>query len=177
MILSDIQAVAARSDYLIRVTLDYKYVPYNNWSMASGQSAQELALLITYLKTWPRNRLFISQPVGDFQPCDMCDLQTLLYLFYTAYGWCKPAVVDNTACTSNLNYAIAPDVVQPATPTFGSNQPSYLIATEGGQIILADNVAPYPCFRDWVALGLGTPPKPAVDPKANQFNPWAPAPG
>lgn len=174
--LSDIKAVAARSQYLLRVTLDYVYTPYNNWSCVAGQSATELAQLIAVLETWPRNRLWIEQPAGYFIPCEICDLKTLAWLMFQANGWCKvPAFIDPpVVCTSPSQFVLAPNTTKITTPTGGVNLPSYFLTTEGGSPIVADNGALIPCYRDWVALGLGPPPKPVPFGPCPppQFNPW-----
>jgi len=180
VILSDIQAVASRSQYLLRMTLDVLYPPYNNWSTVGGQCASDLAQQMTYWFTWPRVAFYIEQPIGFFIPCDLCDLQTLLYLMYQDTGWCRPNVwdpssdlaVDPPVVCVAPNMVLEADIKPVATPTFGANYPSSLVATEAGQPIICDNAAPLPCYRDWVALGLGKPPYPAVDPWANIPNPW-----
>jgi hypothetical protein len=160
VLLSDIQAVAARSQFLVRITLDYLYPPYNTWSACGGQSASELAQIISYLDTWPRNKILIDQPVGCFNPCDVCDLKTLAYLMYQANGWCKPPAFTDppVVCTNPSEFVLAPDTSKPATPTSGPNLQTFVLTTEGGRPLVADNGSLVPCYRDWVALGLGNPP-------------------
>ena len=167
MTLSDIQSVASRCQYLLKVTLDPKYTPYNNWHTVAGDSAATLADQITYWKTWPRVAFVIEQPVGFFMICYLNDIQSILYLMYQEFGWCKPNIWD-----SSMNMSVNPPVVcVPPNTTLRAdtapiqtpsatqvNYPSFLLATEAGQPLLADNYFPLPSLRDWTALGLG--PKP-----------------
>jgi hypothetical protein len=173
--LNEIKSVAARSQYLIRATLDYLYPPYNNWSVSAGQSAVDLLQLISYLETWPRNRLLIEQPAGYFIPCDLCDLKTIAYLMYQEFGWCKPPAFTDPPVTCTVpNFPLSLDVIKVATPTNGPNLKSFVLTTESGSPIVADNFELVPCYRDWVALGLGPPPAGTLPPGCGLpfNNPW-----
>jgi hypothetical protein len=187
--LSDIQAVASRSQYLLRWTPDTSYPPYNNWSSIAGQCAFDLVQQMQYWFTWQRPGFFIEQPIGFYIPCDLCDLQTLAYLMYKANGWGRPNVwdpsanlsVDPAVAVATPQFGLEPDAgkFSIATPSFGANEPTEYLADENGNAILCDNFSFMPCYRDWVALGLGNPPNPpgAVDPWAKLPNSWQGAPG
>jgi hypothetical protein len=96
----------------------------------------------------------MEQPIGDFVPCSMCDVQTLLYLMNQLWGPCKiPAFTDPPVpCTTPLVFTQGTYTGTP--PTTGPN------LTETGFTV----VPLVPCYRDWVALGLGNPPAPYVPP-------------
>lgn len=187
MLLTDIQAVALRSQYLVRVTLDTTFGPYNTWSAEAGETAQDLMRQMAYWLTWPRCGFFIEQPIGFFIPADEADLQTLCYLMYKNLGWGKLNTWD--AGSNPADYppvtvvppyiGLQSDIKTVITPTFGVNEPSFLVCTENGTPICCDNFAPLPAYRDWIALGLGPPPNPpgAVDPYANIPNAWNGQPG
>jgi hypothetical protein len=179
--LADLQAIAARGQYLLRVTLDYLYPPYSNWSTCAGQSAYELDQVNSYLQLWPRCQLWVEQPVGFFIPCDRCDLVTLEYLFFQKWGACRPPAIPGQPCTLVISDPICGDAPEPVTPTFGPNLSHEGFITESGNnVIVADTEAPLPCRRDWVALGLGTPP-PLLGPQPPRGrwvpNSWQGAPG
>ena len=164
MQLAQLQDIAARGQYLVRSTLDTLYPPYNNWSTYGGQSAYELDKLITDLAPWPRLQVWLPNPVGEFQLSSLCDLITLRYLMFQLWGACRPpAYLDPPQpCTYKITQIIESEINRTLPPyPSGPLREGTIITGDGdfNPVIIADGYTPLPCYRDWLALGLGSPPK------------------
>ena len=154
MKLTDLQAIAARGMYFVRITLDPLYPPYSNWDTRAGQSAYELNQLFQDLQLWPRVKVRLEQPVGNMQESSLCDLQTLLYLMNEMWGACRPPITYEPSVTCTTPVVFLQGTYVGAPPTTGTNL-----------TLTGTTVVPLvPCYRDWVALGLGNPPHPYVGP-------------
>lgn len=179
MKLPALQNIANRCQFLVRTTLDTKYTPYNNWDSYGGQSAYELDQLIQRIAPWPRLQIWIQEPVGDFQLCSLCDLVTLRYLMFKQWGSCRAPAYDGppVVCPYPIVDFLAAEIPKnPPYPT-GPLPVGIQLTTEQGEWLLADGYTPLPCYRDWIALGLGPPPQVWVPPPGSCNTNWNAAPG